>query len=43
LVQSAQNVHSNEQMNASAESTDRSWSQHSQFGRSSSTLALLPN
>jgi len=36
-AQERQNVHSNEQMKASLESGDRSRSQHSQFGRISST------
>lgn len=37
-VQDAQNVHSNEQMRASADSGGRSLSQHSQLGLSSSIL-----
>jgi hypothetical protein len=40
-AQSAQNVHSNEQMRASAEFGGRSLSQHSQPGRSSSIVVSL--
>jgi len=38
-TQSAQNVHSNEQMRASGDAGGRSRSQYSQFGRSSSAIA----
>jgi hypothetical protein len=43
VAQSAQNVHSNVQMRASVDSFGRSRLQHSQLGRSASTLSREPS